>query len=243
MEMVAHLRTWAAVVAVMLFAAAAEGAEHQHSGAQNGVLSLDVYMDVESGRVHLLTGESEAAGGEAPVLLHRVSKDGGATWSKPVRVNGEIPAPHGLHRGADAQIAVRGDRIIAAWTTAGTDRWGSGPIATTISTDGGLTWTAGSNPADDGLTTGHGFIDLATDSNGTIHATWLDSRDGKQGVRYAHSVDQGRRWSANATLKPASCECCPNVLATAPNGFVGVLFRDGNPRNMALALSSDHGRT
>jgi len=84
-----------------------------------------------SSRIHLLAGESHDPNSRT-VISHRLSIDGGETWSEPVRIDAGLPSAHSLHRGMDAQIANcrLGDHLIAAWTTAGTDQWGSGPIAT-----------------------------------------------------------------------------------------------------------------
>jgi hypothetical protein len=214
-------------------------AHHDHAPAR-GVHSLDVYAD--GSRLHLLTGES-TKGSERPALLHQQSDDAGAAWSQSVRVDAEMPAAFSLHRGMDAQLAAAGDRVIVVWMTAGTDEWGSGPMATALSNDGGKTWRAGPNPADDGSTTGHGFIDIAADRAGIFHLTWLDSRDGKQGLRYARSEDGGESWSANVTAKAATCECCSNAIVTGPNGEVGILFRDSNPRDIRLVRTHNQGKS
>lgn len=213
-------------------------AAHSHAMA-SGVLSLDVYTD--GSRLHLLTGES-IQGSERCALLHRHSEDNGATWSQPVRIDETLAAAFSLHRGMDAQLAAAGDHLIAVWTTAGTDQWGSGAMATALSEDGGKSWHAGPNPADDGSTTGHGFMDMAADRSGRFHLTWLDSRDGKQGLRYARSENAGRSWSANTTAKAATCECCSNTILTDVDGEVAILFRDASPRDMQLIRSRDHGR-
>lgn len=157
------------------------------------------------------------------------------------RVDAGATPPKSPHRGMDAQLAARGSQLIALWGTAGTGLFGSGPIATALSEDGGATWQPGPNPADDGLTTGHGFVDIAADSAGNFHLVWLDSRDGKQGLRYANSKDGGKTWSKNLTLKTATCECCWNTLTLGADGSVHVLFRDKNPRDMAVISSLDRG--
>jgi hypothetical protein len=64
-----------------------------------------------------------------------------------------------------------------------------------------------------------------------------------KGLRYARSTDGGRTWSKNATLDPECCECCWNSLLTLPGGVVHVLFRDRDPRDMALVSSADGGKT
>ena len=114
-------------------------------------------------------------------------------------------------------------------------------MATALSTDGGATWQPGPNPADDGLLSDHSFVDCAADAAGTFHLVWLDSRGGPKGLRYANSKDAGKTWSKNATLKPETCECCWNTLALGADGSVHALFRDKNPRDMAVISSTDHG--
>jgi hypothetical protein len=70
---------------------------------------------------------------------------------------------------------------------------------------------------------------------------WLDSRDGAQGVRAALSRDAGRTWAKNASPDTRSCECCWNRVA-AGRGEAYVLYRDRDPRDMALAVTGDGGQ-
>ncbi|MDB5295851.1 MAG: sialidase, partial [Phycisphaerales bacterium] len=148
--------------------------------------------------------------------------------------------------------AAAGRSVVAVWTTySAADRFGRGPLASAVSADGGRTWAAGPNPADDGASTGHAFVDVAADAGGAFHCGWLDGRgpdDGKgngpgKGLRYARSTDGGRTWSANQTLVDATCECCWNAVATAPGGRVWVLYRQKAPRDMAVVGSADGGKT
>ena len=229
MEMVIRSMVWFLVAGLFGGGLSALWAAAPNAPGHAGVRSLDVCSD--RGVLHQLTGE---AAGDGVSLVHRSSTDGGRTWSKPVAVAPEGPQPFALRRGMDAQIAASGSRVFAAWMTAGTDRWGSGPIATALSEDGGMHWSPGPNPSDDGSTTGHGFLDAAFDGLGGVHLVWLDSRDGRQGLRYAGSSDGGRSWGRNRTLKGDSCECCANALAAGPGGDLAVLFRDRLPRDMGL---------
>jgi hypothetical protein len=232
-----------------------------------GVVSLDVYTD--GATLHLLTAERVATG-RPPEMRYQRSDDGGATWGAPVPVGAGQPTPDPAHRGLDAQIAASGDKLVAIWTTGAETRFGRGPLATATSEDGGKTWHAGPNPADDGLATDHAFAEITADDAGHFHAVWLDGRergvdaiksasaspDSKaagggggaptsagKGLRYARSTDGGRTWSANATLDAQCCECCWNSLLALPGGVVHVLYRDRDPRDMSLISSLDGGKS
>lgn len=224
----------------LTLSAADKTKEHEHHLAvAPGVQSLDVSASPTG--LHLLTGEL-ASDGKSTELLHTVSRDGGETWTRPVVVGGGQAPPFSAHRGADPQIAALGNQVLAVWMTAGTDAFGGGPMATALSADGGKTWTAGPNPADDGSTTGHGFIDVAADKDGAFHLTWLDTREGKRGLRYARSTDGGRTWSSNDTVDAETCECCWNTIIAGPGGKVGILYRDKEPRDMAVSWWGGAGK-
>ncbi|MBI5802961.1 MAG: exo-alpha-sialidase [Verrucomicrobia bacterium] len=203
-----------------------------------GIESLDVAADGST--LHLLLADY-ATNSKSPALLHLRSTDAGANWSKPIRVDVGATPPLAPHRGMDAQLAASGSRLVAIWNAPGTGFGGRGPMATAISTDGGATWQPGPNPADDGLPSDHSFVDCAADALGNFHLVWLDSRGGPKGLRYANSRDGGKSWSKNSTLKPETCECCWNTVAVGADGSVHALFRDKNPRDMAVISSTDHG--
>ncbi len=203
-----------------------------------GVDSLDLALDGNT--LNLLLADY-ATNSKTPALLHLRSTDAGANWSKPVRVDTGATPALAPHRGMDAQLAASGAKLAAIWNTAGTGFGGRGPMATAISTDGGATWQPGPNPADDGLPSDHSFVDCAADASGTFYLVWLDSRGGPKGLRYANSKDGGKTWSKNATLKSETCECCWNTVAVGKDGSVHALFRDKNPRDMAVISSTDHG--
>ncbi|HRQ87753.1 MAG TPA: sialidase family protein [Bacteroidia bacterium] len=218
------------VCALALLPILSESAGAHPPKGGGGTRSVDVCSDGD--RVHLLTAETATA--DSIHLLYRSSSDGGAIWSHPSRIDEGMTPPFSPHRGMDPQIAGAGKRIVAAWTTAGTDRWGSGPIVTAWSDDGGITWQPGPAPADDGLTTGHGFLDLSADASGRFHLVWLDSRDGHQGLRYASSSDGGKSWNPNQTLQSETCECCRNALAGGSGPLPAVLYRNRDPRDMRV---------
>lgn len=138
-----------------------------------GTDSLDVYAD--GATIHALLAEGGQAQKTA-LLRYTRSEDGGETWSAPVAIDtGAAPlAP--MKRGNDVQIAASGTRLVAVWQTSGAGFRGRGPLATAISNDGGKTWTAAPNPADDGSRGGHAFVDIAADASGAFHLVWLDDR-------------------------------------------------------------------
>jgi hypothetical protein len=221
------------------FAYAHEGAHGngQGAGANRSVLSVDVYASGET--VDLLTGEGNGPN-SPPSLWYRRSVDGGKSWSQPVRVGEGMPIPHHPHRSNDPQIASSGSRVIAVWMGAGRGFKSSGPMVTALSNDGGKTWKRGPNPADDNRHDGHGFADLIARDD-RFHLTWLDSRSGAQGVRYARSEDGGASWSPNASVQGGTCECCWNTLLAGSDKAVYLLYRGKGPRDMGLAISRDDG--
>lgn len=130
--------------------------------AQAGILTLDVYAQGDV--LDLLVTEAAA---EGLGLRHRRSRDGGATWRPEHAVDlggAGIAFPH---RGSDAQIAAAGERLVALWTAPGTSPWGTGPLASSISEDGGRTWRPDPSPADSRSTGGHGWALSAAGANAT----------------------------------------------------------------------------
>ncbi len=203
----------------------------------NGVVSLDIVA--EGGKLHLLTGRHE---GKETTIWHQVSTDDGASWSTERRVEGPPGAGATVTRGSDARIAAIDGKLVAMWMShvEGGPHGGAGPMVASRSGDGGKSWTALAGPAD--WPKGpHSFFTLASDGK-TLHAAWLDSRDGPppapgaQGLRYAYSSDAGASWSKNATLDVASCACCWTTGRADAAGNFYVLYRDKQPSDMALGV-------
>jgi len=220
----------------------------------DAVTSFDVYRD--GARLHLLIAGPAEEGGR-PVLRYLASGDGGESWREPVALGEDQPAPEPVKRGNDVQIAAHGAHIVAQWQTSGTGFAGAGPMVTAVSEDGGRSWRPGPNPAADDSRDGHAFSDLIADREGRFHLVWLDSRGvvaaadgssrvaaagaGRQGLMYARSEDGGRSWTGHRRIDHATCECCWNSLRSGSDGRLYVLYRDIDPRDMALAVSPDGG--
>ncbi len=186
---------------------------------------------------------ADAADAAAYDLFHARSLDGGRTFGA------ADPDRRGMGDACTRRIAAPirrspppADRVVAVWTSPGTSKWGTGPLAVAVSNDGGRTWSRGGNPADDNSTDGHGFIDVAADPAGGFHAVWLDGRDGDSGLRVASSAD-GVVWRPNANVDAVTCQCCWNDLAVLGPGRLAVLYRDRDPRDMAVAVTEDGARS
>ena len=206
------------------------------------ILGMDVYAEGSS--IHALLVGKPADGGAAG-LYYWFSADAGASWRPPLRLGFAADGKIMSRRGDEAQIAAAGRRIAVLWRRGG-GLPGAGAFVSAYSADGGAHWRRGQQPALGDATGNQSYADLAADRAGNFHAVWLDDREengNTQGLRYARSVDGGRRWQGEATLDAAVCTCCWNRVAALPGGRVAVLYRDDDPHDMRLALSADAGRS
>jgi hypothetical protein len=231
--------TLAAVSSAALALAASTYAHGPHAGHANaGVVGLDVYA--QGAVVDLLVAENGPAGVE---LRHQRSRDGGRTWAQSHVVAAGAARVARPRRGNDPQVVAAGDRLVAVWSAAGTtSRWG-GPLAAAVSDDAGATWREAPPPAGTGFGGAHGFVDLAAGAGGRVYVVWLDSRDGAQGLRASVSPDLGRTWHDPVTVDARTCECCANRVLASGGERAAILYRDKDPRDMAVARTADGGRT
>lgn len=227
-----------AMVMAGLVAGAAQEQSHEAPVESLGsVVGLDVVT--QGGVIDVLTTIQDRNG---PFLRHRRSSDGGRTWTaeRPVAMHGR--GVSNATRGLDPQIAAAGDRLFVVWTTPGQGMHGVGALGVSRSIDGGRTWTTGPNPADDGTERGHAFIDAVAEANGALTVVWLENR-GTRGLQVATSPDMGETWGATRTIDGSTCECCWNELLVRTPGDRFVLYRDKDPRDMAIARTTDGGAT
>jgi len=208
----------------------------------SSIHTLDIYND--HGRIHALLSGVATDGGEI-VLRHLASADGGRSWSVPVTVNCGIAPAKPSRRGNDFQLAASGQQIVVAWQTLDKQKWIT-PMVIALSRDGGKSWQAGPNPAGGKPLINQGYIDIAADREGEFHIVWLDDREEHgnfQGLRYAkgHSQAGGLVWEAQKTLDESTCTCCWTAITMSSDRNLHVLYRDHEPRDMALAGSSDAG--
>lgn len=210
-----------------------------YSLAGQNLLSFDIYVD--QGVLHAVFAVATAKP-KQPYIGYVRSDDGGLNWSKPVEIGQYAAATVESAAGNDVQIAAFGATLVAIWQMTG-ELPGMGPLQVVYSQDGGKTWLPGANPTASEIDQSH--PDLAADQAGRFHLVWLDDRDenGHQGVRYARSSDAGLHWELAQTVDESSCSCCWNRLLLGPEQQVNLLYRDMEPRDMALAQSFDGGQT
>lgn len=209
---------------------------HHRAVTDHPVVSLAVTADRD--RLHVAWVEEQADG--AYFARHSQSEDGGDSWSDPVTLDTDQPAPSRVHRSNDLRIAAHGDRLLVVWQTRGDGFADSGPMVMAESADAGRSWTAARPAATEEDSQAHGFFGLHADADGTWHLAWLDMRDGTQGLRYARRPPDQQDWDLTHTLDPATCQCCWNTVASADDRL-WVLYRALDPRDMALATSEDGG--
>ncbi len=203
------------------------------------LISFDVYADGPV--LHALF----AAATDTPMrpyVGYIRSDDGGLHWSAPMPLGQHAMATLESSAGNEIQIAVAGDSVLAVWQVTG-EIPGMGPLQAVYSLDGGQHWQSGANPG--GAETDQSHPDLVADRLGRFHLVWLDDRDenGFQGIRYARTSNAGQTWDLAQTIDESTCSCCWNRLVIGPNEQVNVLYRDMEPRDMALAQSNDAGQS
>ncbi len=195
------------------------------------------------GTLHLLFALPPETDDAPMSLFHTYSKDAAASWSDPAAIPADH-APPGRHgRGNDPQLAVSGNRLMAVWTAEGEGPWGSGPLGTAVSENGGRTWSPGPAPSDQAPAseTGFRFPAVAADDEG-FHAIWIHAVDTERSLRHARLEFGGDGWSEPGVIDPGICACCWNRLEIAGDGTLVALYRDHDPSDMGLATSGDGGR-
>ena len=203
-----------------------------------------------------------AANGKGDVFL-ATSRDGGGTFSAPVRVN----SVEGTAR-VSGEIAPR----VAVSAAAGkepivTVTWNAKEAATAIKTarsrDGGRTFVEEKNLQKPGAIGDRGWQASTLDARGTLHSIWLDHRAmaaGKAaGDQSQHKGEHdGVAMAQRSALYYAAdgmperelfkgvCYCCKTAMASGPKGEIYAAWRHvfaGNMRDMAFTMSRNGGKT
>jgi hypothetical protein len=197
--------------------------------------------------------------GEATNIYAAVSHDAGATFATPVRVNdhdGDARVS-----GEQAPRVALGTDVVVAWTS---KIDGHSLVRMARSTTGGTSFQPTTTLHALTLTGARGWVSVAIDDAGAVHAVWLDGRDAMAGMTHpagaavSHDMHGGMRqdvfeatWRADGThtetrLATNVCFCCKTSVSVGPRGSVFAAWRNIYPtnlRDMAVATSSDAGQT
>lgn len=170
-------------------------------------------------------------GGRGGEVFVASSKDGGVTFSAPVKVAHVPQLMLGNRRGP--RVAADGDTITV---TAIADE-----LIAFTSRDGGRTWSGRVAINDAPGSAREGLHDLAGAADGRLFVTWLDLRNGAMELWGAESTDGGATWSKNEQIYKSPgksiCECChPNARFDA-EGNLAVMWRNSidGARDMWIA--------
>lgn len=191
------------------------------------------------------------------IMLFSRSADGGASWSKPIRISTVAGLPR------DDNGAVEG--FSGAVTPDGTLHvvWSNGDhLVLAQSHDGGKSFkpsheiiqTAPSMFDVEGVSRANGFPVLGADAHGRLFLTWSGYRNGDVDVFCAHSTDGGASWSGavrvnSEPLHSGTDQFFPWMAVDPKSGDVYIDFYDRrrDPDNekmaMTLARSTDGGHS
>ena len=205
------------------------------------ILTFDITE--QAGKLHLLVGGKKSVDSKRLTLRYLQYNHDDKQWHLVATLNEKLPETI-ASRGNDVQIAAHDDRLVALWQTKG-ELPGVGSMISAYSTDAGKTWQRGGNPGKHAEDINEAYIDLAADTKGHFHVAWLSDplENGYQSLYYSHSRDYGKSWIEPVLLDNSTCACCWNRLIRTPDDQLFVLYRDSQPRDMALIQSHDYGNS
>lgn len=174
------------------------------------------------------------------------SNDGGKTFSAPVKVNGGLDSPAGLHASPSMALGPKGE-LYVAWTAARSGAEFAAEIRLARSADGGATFAPSVRVNQDTPPSSRGFESMAAGPDGTIYVVWLDGRENRHGVSstyFARSVDGGKTFMNERQIDTDSCPCCRTAVTVSPQGHIYAAWRKvfkGEIREIVVSRSSDGG--
>ena len=184
--------------------------------------------------------------GAGDTIYFASSRDGGATFGKPVKVAEPGKLALGSRRGP--RIAIAGQAIVISAIAGAKGGGADGDLQAWRSTDGGRSWSPAVRINDVPAAAREGLHAMASDWERMVFAAWLDLRDKGTRLYGSVSTDGGAMWSANRLIYASPdghiCECCHHSVAINAQGHVYVMWRNwlGGARDMYLARSLDGGR-
>ncbi len=158
-------------------------APRQVDTAGSGVLAGEPRVAVSGGRVHVVWRDNRNGGLD---VFHRVSSDGGATWSAEHRL--DTMGAAGSTASFSPALAARGSEVYVAWVD--DDGGASFDIWLARSSDGGDGWSAPQRLDDDPLPHDSFSPHIALPDGGLVVA-WVDHRYGLPDALARRSGDGG----------------------------------------------------
>lgn len=181
-------------------------------------------------------------------IMFESSTDRGQTWSEEVRVNDRDGSAQPVGAWQIPIPAMNVDRnsgaIYIAWPDT---RNGNQNIFMANSTDGGATWGTNHRINDDGGSQDQWMVDLAIDSQGTLHAAWEDGRNGAWNIFYSKSADGGDTWAANIRVSSEDTPGSYNrpgdyfAIEAGPNDYIYVVWTDGRGPDFDIYYARNPG--
>jgi hypothetical protein len=208
------------------------------------VVGPSVQVD-EHGQVSLAWMEEDK---DVRSVLYARSTEPGGPMGAPVRINRPEDVPY--WRQEAPALVVQGEDVFVAWGLAHPKATPQQPFATELrlsrSTDGGKTFEPSIAVNDDPGVIQHAFDALHRDTEGRLHLSWIDGREGKKepGTYVARSLDGGATITKNLKVDEGTCVCCRTAVTSSPDGMVYVAWRkifEGNVRETVVARSTDSG--
>jgi hypothetical protein len=227
------------LTAFLLLAAAYMGFTPRQAGAPLAIVSTfgkqpAVAVDRDNA-IKIVFGQGEE-------IFYAASRDGGQTFTSPVRVARQARLALGNTRGPQI-TATRDYTVIAA---AGF----TGKIMAYRLKNGEKEWGPPVNILQADTTAKEGFIALASGPGNVVYAAWLDLRlDHQNNIFSAVSADGGKTWSKSKRVYAAPegrvCPCCRPAITADTKGNVYVMFRNelNGARDMYVAHSGDGGKS
>jgi len=174
------------------------------------------------------------------------SKDGGKTFTKPVKLPSGGVMSLGRHRGP--RVAFSGSAIVISAISGKMGMGKDGDLLAYRSTDGGRTWSAPVRVNDVESSAREGLHTMVAGPDGMLFAAWLDLR--MKGTRLYGSVsrDGGLTWQKNLLVYESPdgtiCQCCHPSAMIAADGRIHAMFRNalGGSRDVYDAVISADGR-
>ncbi|MGH9666003.1 MAG: sialidase family protein [Bryobacteraceae bacterium] len=251
-SVVVRAASFALVTAGLALSATVSGTRVTLVRVPDGGIQPQVAVDTR-GIVHLLYFRGEAGGGD---LYYVRSSDGGATFSRPIRVNSqpESAIATGNIRGAHLAIG-RNGKVHVAWNGSnkaeprGPDN--ATPMLYTRLNDAGTAFEPQRNVIQSAYRLDGGGA-VAADAAGNVYVFWHAPAPGTQGeasrrVWVARSSDDGKTFARERAAfdePTGACGCCGMAALADSKGNVYALYRSAREmvhRDMYLLFSHDRG--